>query len=157
MGDDVIAAEAAMLIRRPLAEVFQALIDPQITTRFWFTRSSGKLEAGKRVRWDWEMYSHSEDVDVDEVEENKRISMRWPAYEGDGQTRVEWTFTPRSADTTCVTVINTGFSGDTKSIAKQAIAATGGFTLVLAAMKALLEHDIELELIRDRFPDGLEP
>lgn len=145
-----------MLIRRPVADVFHALVDPEVTTRFWFTRSSGKLEAGKRVRWDWEMYGHSADVDVDVVEENERISMRWPAYEGDAQTTVEWTFTPRADGSTFVTVTNTGFTGDQEGIAKQANAATGGFTLVLAGMKAWLEHDIELTLVRDRFPEGIE-
>jgi uncharacterized protein YndB with AHSA1/START domain len=154
MGKDVIAAEAGMLIRRPVADVFQALVDPEVTTRFWFTRSSGKLEAGKRVRWDWEMYGHSADVDVEAVEENKRILMKWPAYEGGTQTTVEWTFTPRPDDTTFVAVTNTGFTGDQDAIARQAIGATAGFTLVLAGMKALLEHDIELNLVRDRFPDG---
>ncbi len=154
MGKDVIAAEAGMLILRPVADVFQALVDPEVTTRFWFTRSSGKLEAGKRVRWDWEMYGQSADVDVEAVEENKRILIKWPAYEGGTQTTVEWTLTPRPDDTTFVAVTNTGFTGDRDAIARQAIGATAGFTLVLAGMKALLEHDIELNLVRDRFPDG---
>jgi uncharacterized protein YndB with AHSA1/START domain len=103
MSKDVIAAEAGMLIRRPVAEVFEALIDPDVT-RFWFTRSSGKLEAGARVRWEWEMYGHSADVDVDVLEENERIVMRWPAYEGDAETTLEWMFTARPDNTTFVTV-----------------------------------------------------
>jgi uncharacterized protein YndB with AHSA1/START domain len=156
MDKDVIAAEAGMLIRRPVADVFEALIDPRVTTRFWFTRSTGSLEAGKSVRWDWEMYGQSADVDIDAVEQDKRILMRWPAYEGGGQTTVEWTFTPLPDNTTFITVTNTGFTGDQEAIAKQAISATGGFTLVLAGMKALLEHDLELNLVRDRFPEGVE-
>lgn len=152
----LIAAEMGMLIRRPVAEVYEALVDPELTTRFWFTRSTGRLEPGKSVRWDWEMYGHSADVDVDVVDEKERILMRWPAYEGDAQTTVEWKFTPGPEDTTFVTVTNTGFSGDQEAIARQAIDATGGFALVLAGMKALLEHDIELGLVRDRFPEGAE-
>src|SRR5262245_40098833 len=52
-------AKAEMLIRRPVAEVFQAFVDPAITTKFWFTRSSGPLEAAGRVQWEWEMYDLS--------------------------------------------------------------------------------------------------
>jgi hypothetical protein len=48
-------AKTAMLIRKPAAEVFEAFVNPDITTRFWFTKSSGRLEAGKQVQWDWEM------------------------------------------------------------------------------------------------------
>lgn len=33
-----------MLIRRPVMDVFEAFIDPDITTTFWFTKSSGRLE-----------------------------------------------------------------------------------------------------------------
>jgi uncharacterized protein YndB with AHSA1/START domain len=156
MEANVVAAESGMLIRRPVADVFQALVDPEITTRFWFTSSTGKLEAGKRIRWDWEMYGHSADVDVDAVEENERIVLRWPAYEGGGQTTVRWTFTARPDGTTFVAVSNSGFTGDADAIARQAVAATGGFTLVLAGMKALLEHGIELGLVRDRFPADLD-
>jgi hypothetical protein len=35
--------KAEMLIRRPVAEVFEAFVNPDVTTRFWFTRSSAKL------------------------------------------------------------------------------------------------------------------
>lgn len=145
-----------MLIRRPVGEVFGAVVDPDVTARFWFTRSTGKLEAGTRVRWEWEMYGHSAAVDVDEVVENERIAFRWPAYEGGGQTTVEWRFTPQGGEATFVEVVNTGFDGDDADVARQAVASTGGFTLVLAGMKAWLEHGIELGLIRDRFPDGVD-
>jgi uncharacterized protein YndB with AHSA1/START domain len=42
-----------MLIRRPVSDVFEAFVNPDITTKFWFTQSSGRLEAGKQVQWDW--------------------------------------------------------------------------------------------------------
>ena len=37
---------AQMLIRTPVAEVFEAFVDPNVTTKFWFTKSSGRLELG---------------------------------------------------------------------------------------------------------------
>jgi uncharacterized protein YndB with AHSA1/START domain len=136
--------------------VFQALIDPAVTTRFWFTHSTGKLESGKHVRWYWEMYDHAADVEVEAIEDHERISMTWPAYEGDSRTTIEWTFRPLSEDTTFVSVKNGGFVGDPSSVVKQAIDAAEGFSFVLAGMKALLEHGIELDLVRDRFPPGIE-
>ena len=33
-------ATAGMLIRRPVAEVFEAFANPAVTTRFWFRRGS---------------------------------------------------------------------------------------------------------------------
>ncbi|WP_449398004.1 hypothetical protein [Chryseobacterium wanjuense] len=43
--------EAQMLIRKPVEDVFNAFINPEVTTNFWFTKSTGKLEEGKTVTW----------------------------------------------------------------------------------------------------------
>ena len=42
MKENIPMVEAQMLIRKPVSSVFQAFIDPQITSRFWFTKSSGE-------------------------------------------------------------------------------------------------------------------
>ena len=147
-------AKAAMLIRRPVAEVFEAFVDPGITSRFWFTKGSGRLERGKQVRWDWEMYKVSADVSVKAVEPNKRILLEWSAY--GTPTTVEWIFTPRADGTTFVSITNAGFTGDADSVTGQVVSSTEGFTLVLAGAKALLEHNIRLNLVADRFPPRLE-
>jgi uncharacterized protein YndB with AHSA1/START domain len=145
-------AETAMLIRKPVSEVFEAFVNPAITSKFWFTKGSGRLEAGKQVRWDWDMYGHSVQVSVKAIEENTRIRIEWGA---DGTpTTVEWVFTSRSDNTTFVSVTNSGFGGDGDEVVKQALDSTSGFTLVLAGAKAFLEHNITLNLIADRFPDG---
>jgi uncharacterized protein YndB with AHSA1/START domain len=146
-------AKAEMLIRRPVAEVFEAFVDPAITSKFWFTQGSGPLETGKRVRWDWEMYGVSSQVDVKAIEENQRILIEWSGY--GTPTTVEWIFTPRAENETFVTVTNTGFSGDGDQVVKQAIESTEGFALVLSGLKALFEHDIVLNLVADRHPDVL--
>ncbi|HEX8036405.1 MAG TPA: SRPBCC family protein [Ktedonobacterales bacterium] len=143
-------AKAQMLIRRPVADVFAAFVDPAITSKFWFTHGSSRLEAGKQVQWDWEMYDASIQVNVKAIEENKRILIEWPGYST--PTLVEWTFTPRDEDTTFVTITNTGFTGTGDEIVKQALDATGGFTFVLAGLKAFLEHNITLNLIADHNP-----
>ena len=57
-------AKAEMLIRRPVAEVFEAFVNPAITSKFWFTKGSGRLQAVGQIRWDWEMYGHSAQVSV---------------------------------------------------------------------------------------------
>jgi uncharacterized protein YndB with AHSA1/START domain len=85
-----VVAKAEMLIRKPVAEVFAAFVDPAITSKFWFTKGSGKLEPGKTVKWDWEMYNVSADVSVTTVEPNKRIVVDWSTH--GASTTIEWTF-----------------------------------------------------------------
>jgi uncharacterized protein YndB with AHSA1/START domain len=153
MGINPPIAQAGMLIRKPVAEVFEAFVNPAITSQFWFTKGSGRLEAGKDVRWDWEMFGFSIQVKVKAIEKNARILLEWP---GDGApTTVEWVFTLRPDGATFVSIKNTGFAGDTAQMVQQALDSTEGFTLVLAGLKALLEHNVKLNLVADRFPDGL--
>ena len=81
-------ARATMLIRRPVEEVFNAFVDPNVTTKFWFSRSSGQLALGEKGTWYWDQYDVSGDVTVTALEENHRIAIEWPRP-------VEWTFTPK--------------------------------------------------------------
>lgn len=145
--------KAQMLIRKPVARVFEALVDPAITSRFWFSKGSARLEAGKQVRWDWEMYGASAEVDVKAVEENKRILIEWDGPEN--PTSVEWTFEPRGEDRTFVTVKNWGFHGDAEKTVAAALDSTGGFSFLLAGLKVFLEHGIEPRLVEDHAPDAL--
>ena len=139
-----------MLIRKPVTEVFNAFIDPAITTRFWFTNSSGKLEEGKEVQWEWEMYGASTQVQVQALEPNERILISWD----DPSCSVEWLFADRGDGTTLVSISNWGFSGSDAELSAQVIDSKGGFTTVLAGLKALLEHNVELNLIADQYPDA---
>ena len=66
-------AEAQMLIRKSISEVFEAFINPTITKNFWFTKGSDKLEINKKVIWEWEMYNVSTTVVAKEIIKNEKI------------------------------------------------------------------------------------
>ena len=144
-------ASAGMLIRRPVAEVFEAFVDPAVTRRFWFTDGSGRLEAGARVRWTWAMYGARTEVVVKAVEPDRRILIDWDV--DSEPTEVEWRFEARG-DQTWVTVENRGFSGSPEEQVGKALDSAGGFALVLAGAKIWLEHGIEPGFVVDRHPDA---
>jgi uncharacterized protein YndB with AHSA1/START domain len=146
-------ARTEMLVRRPVAEVFRAFVDPEVTSRFWFTKSSGPLEPDAEVRWEWEMYGASTTVDVKEVEEDSRILVE---RDPDSPGQVEWRFFPGEDGTTFVRITESGFGGTGDEIVTRAIDSQGGFTIVLAAAKALLEHGVELTLVADAHPEGFD-
>src|SRR5581483_2779744 len=50
--------DTGMLIRKPVAQVYEAFVNPGVTTKFWFTHGSDVLEQGREVTWIWEMYNH---------------------------------------------------------------------------------------------------
>jgi uncharacterized protein YndB with AHSA1/START domain len=89
----MLSGKAEMSIRRPVASVFEAFIDPAVTSKFWFTGGSGKLEIGKTVRWDWATYGFSLSVIAKAIEQDRRILVEW-AGAGQPPTTVEWTSRP---------------------------------------------------------------
>jgi uncharacterized protein YndB with AHSA1/START domain len=143
-------ARTRMLIRKPVATVFEAFVDPALTSRFWFSRGSGRLVTNSTVTWYWDMYGASAQVKVIAIEENRRILIEWP-------TPVEWVFAARSADATFVTITASGFSGTDDEQLTKAMDSMGGFSFLLAGCKAFLEHGVELNLSGDHHPDAWNP
>ena len=144
-----ITATAQMIIHRPVSEVFEAFADPDKMTSFWFPRASGKLEAGKEVTW----YVGTGDdapqirVRVKSAEKPHSIHVSW----GDGHhyTDVRWEFESKGDEGTIVRICESGFSGSDTEIIQAALDSTGGFNQVVTAAKALLEHDVQINVVND--------
>lgn len=96
------------------------------------------------------MYNASSQVTVKTIEPNQRILIEWSGYRA--PNTVEWVFTERADNTTFVSSTNSGFSGMGDEQVQQALDSTGGFMLVLAGLKALLEYNLRLNLVGDHFP-----
>lgn len=137
-----------MLIRRPVEEVFEAFIDPEITKNFWFTKGTGRLEVNKKITWEWEMYQFSTPVMAREILPGKKISVGW----GEPPTTVDFHFRRLTDGSTYVTINHYGFNQTGDELIRAIRDSTGGFTTVLDGLKAYLEHDIHLNLIGDKFP-----
>ena len=147
-----------MMIRRPAGDVFRAIVDPTITSKFWFTKGSGPLVVGARVQWEWEMYDMRDTVEVTQVEQDRLVRFNWGIESGDGGT-VTFTLTPLT-DGTYVDVTETDFppavTDDGDKLLGRIGQSSGGFAFVLSAMKAWLEHEIVLRLVLDHVPKDLD-
>ncbi|MEU4659987.1 SRPBCC family protein [Streptomyces sp. NPDC023723] len=139
-----------MIIRRPPAEVWEAFADPSVTTRFWYSASTGRMVPGAELRWEWAVYGACVQVRVEAVEEGRLIRFAWGNYEQ--PTVVEMVFAAHPANATFVTVTETGFQGSGDDAVGWVNDTVGGFTTVLCALKALLEHGIELGAVADHHP-----
>ena len=141
-------AKTEMLIRRHVSEVFAAFTEPEMLTKFWLAKASGRLEAGARVHWDFIVRGAQADVEVKEFERDERILLSWT-----GGDTVEFRFAPRGPQQTFVTIENTGFTGDADAVVARAVDSASGFTIVLCELKALLEHGTVMNYGPDKFPD----
>jgi uncharacterized protein YndB with AHSA1/START domain len=148
--------DVGLLIRRPPHDVFEALADPSMTTRFWYTKSSGRMIEGAELTWQWEMYGASGKVWVKAVEADRRIRFAWEGYDPSQPTTVEFLLFPYDNDFTYLRITEAGFSGDADSQTSKALDSTTGFTFLLSSLKAALEHDITLRVTMDAHPPRLQ-
>jgi len=142
-----IFVQAQMLIRKPSQEVFEAFINPEITTNFWFTKSTGKLEEGETTIWEWEMYNAKSEVRVLQIIPNQLIKTEWGLF----SNNVDYEFKEMEKGT-LVIIKSYGYSETGDALISVINDNTGGFTTVLDGCKAYLEHGINLRLIEDKFP-----
>jgi uncharacterized protein YndB with AHSA1/START domain len=145
------AAKAEMLIRKPVQEVYEAMVNPAITSKFWYTKGSARLDSGKDVRWEWEMYGASVELCAHDIQKNKFIAFNWPS-QGGIHTLVEMSFKAQDDKSTFVSISEKGWDAADKNLSTYLVGQTEGWTMVLAGLKALLEFDIALPLVADRFP-----
>lgn len=140
-----------LLIRADPPRVFEAIVNPEITTKVWYTDSTGPMVPGAALRWTWEMYGASSDVNVEEVVANERVRFTWSGYRPEHPTTVTFVLTPFDGST-LLTVTEKGFTGTGDELVRFVTDSTGGFTFLLCELKALLEHDVLLSVVRDAHP-----
>lgn len=134
---------------KPPAEVYEAVADPAILSRFFTTGGAeGRAESGATVRWDFADFPGAFPVEVLEARAPELIRLRWG---GDPEATVEpagteVTFEFNAIDggsRTEVRVTERSWR-PTKAGAAGAFGNCMGWTGMLAALKAWLEHGINL-------------
>jgi uncharacterized protein YndB with AHSA1/START domain len=132
-------------VGRPVAEVFDAVYNPEKLRRYFTTASaSGPLDEGTRVFWSFGDFPGSHPVDVKKMVPGQLIVFEWGSDEGDGNhTRVEITFEAVDARTTLVGITESGWHETPKGLT----ASYGncmGWSQMLCCLKAFVEHGINL-------------
>lgn len=140
--------ETQMLIRKPIHSVFEAFIDPKITSKFWFSSATASLEQGKTVEWTWEKYQVSAKVQVTKIIANELIQIQW----GEPTSTVDFIFEAINGNQTYLRIQNYNIPLQGDELMQFVIDSTGGFTTVVDSLKAYLEHGIQLHLVQDKFP-----
>ena len=129
-----------MLIRRPVADVFDAFVNPDTITRFWLESTTGPLAKGAQVRWRFMVPGATETVTVTGFEDKKRIAFEW----SDGN-RVNMVFEAHGNGATHLAVEVTDLENES-AVGN----TTEGFSIVLCDLKTLLESGRSANLVRDK-------
>jgi uncharacterized protein YndB with AHSA1/START domain len=134
--------QVQLKIRRPVSQVFDAVVDPKKLTGYFVKTSSGPLAEGVTVKWKFAEVPQPVDVLVHEVLEDERIVFEWQA-EGGARTRVVMMFQPLGDQDTMVQISESGWRSDPESI-KASYGNAGGWMHMMCCMEGYLEYGINL-------------
>lgn len=145
-------------IAKPVEQVFEAVADPdQLSNYFTTGGAKGRLETGATVTWDFADFPGAFPVEVVEVVPNEKIVLKWEANEGalsDGEeamnsqagymTTVTMEFAPLDGNSrTLITIAEEGWRETEKGL-KASYGNCQGWSQMMCAMKAWVEHGINL-------------
>ena len=131
-------SKASLQIQKPIAEVFQGIVDPNIMTKYFISESSGPMETGKELLWKFPEFVDRYPVKDIIIETNLSISFVW-----DPETKVTITLEELPDKSTLVKVKESDKDLNENNL-KWALSNSSGWANFLACLKAYLEYGINL-------------
>jgi uncharacterized protein YndB with AHSA1/START domain len=141
MKNQMLEVKAALQILRPANEVFEAIIDPLKMSNYFISKSSGRMEEGKKIVWRFPEFDMEFPVRIGKIEKEKYISFFWDV---DGiELLTEISLASRAGNSTLVNITEKSRKNDEAGI-KWLMGNTEGWANFLACLKAYLEYGINL-------------
>lgn len=134
--------KTALKVRRNRHDAFEAIVDPDQMSHYFISKSTGRIEEGANLIWQFPEFDMEFPVRVDEVRPDEFISWYWKDPEGN-ETKVEVTLRTMDDASTFVTVIEKSRDNNEKGI-QWLKSNTEGWANFLASLKAWLEYGINL-------------
>ncbi len=139
-----VTVEVEDVVARPVAAVFEAIVDPAKMAQYFISRGSARLESGKQVTWEWSDVGTTLPIEVREVVADKKVSFLWTAT---GTPTVVTLALEPDGERTKITATEIPFELSEEAAAR-AIGQTRGWTDFCCCLKACLQHGINLRVGR---------
>lgn len=134
--------KVSIQIQKPIHDVFEAIVDPVKMANYFISTSTGRMEEGQKLIWQFPEFVMDIPVRVGKVETDKYVSFYWPGEDGE-ELFVEMHLKAEENHSTIITVTEKEKQNDAAGI-KWLQGNTEGWTNFLACMKAYLEYGINL-------------
>ncbi|MFA5047089.1 MAG: SRPBCC domain-containing protein [Paludibacter sp.] len=131
-------AKATIQIQKPIAEVFEGIVNPEKMTNYFISASNGRMETGKELIWKFPEFNDECPVKEIKIVANQSVSFVW-----DKETLVKIELESLPDKSTLVKVTEDGKTYNEDNL-KWLIGNTEGWANFLACMKAYLEYGIQL-------------
>ena len=134
--------KVSLNIQKPVSDVFEAIINPDKMSKYFIRSSSGRIEEGKTIYWQFPEFDKKIPVRVDKIDKDKYISYYWNDVDGK-KILAEMTLIPKENNSTFIVVTEKSRENDEAGIQWLKV-NTEGWANFLACLKAYLEYGINL-------------
>lgn len=141
MTIDKLEIKVALQISKPIEVVFEAIVNPEKMTNYFISKSSGVMEEGKELIWNFPEFNMDYPIRVGKIEKNKYVSYYWEVDKE--ELFVEILLESQKNGSTLVTVSEKEMPHNEKGL-KWLSANSFGWSNFLACLKAYLEYNINL-------------
>jgi uncharacterized protein YndB with AHSA1/START domain len=141
MKPEILEINVAMQISKPIQEVFEAIVNPEKMSHYFISKSSGIMEEGKKLIWNFPEFDFDCPIRVGKIEKDKYISYYWSM--DDIELLVEITMITKENNSTLVLISEKSRDNDEAGI-KWLSGNSFGWSNFLACLKAYLEFGINL-------------
>ena len=138
-----VAFQVQLKIRKPVAEVFEAVRDERKLTGYFVQNASGPFATGATLTWKFDEAPEPFPVQVREVVKNEKIVFDWPTADPKVLTRVTMTFKVIDAANTMVQIAEGGWDNTPDGL-RQSHDNAGGWMHMMVCLKGYLEYGINL-------------
>lgn len=134
-------------IKRPVADVFEAIVSSDKMKKYFLDGASSDLVEGREITWRWDHYGENP-VTVRKIVQNELIELAIDSREWDKtkneayEVRVIFEF-EELEDGTMLSISEAGWKTDADGL-KGSHDNCGGWTHMAMCLKAYLEHGIDL-------------
>ena len=141
MTKEKLDIKVAMQIQKPIHQVFDAIINPDKMSYYFISKSTGMMEDGAELIWNFPEFEADYPIRVDKIEKDKYISFYWTIDEI--ELLVEITLTERENNTTLITITEKSRDNDAKGL-NWLSGNSFGWANFLTCLKGYLEYRINL-------------
>jgi uncharacterized protein YndB with AHSA1/START domain len=131
----------AIQIQKPAFEVFEAIVDPTHMGQYFISKSSGKMEEGKSLVWNFPEFDADAPVRVGKIVANELITFYWEINQVEVEVEMQLEQKPDGSTVVCITEKEMDNNDAGINWLK---GNTEGWSNFLACLKAYMEYGINL-------------
>lgn len=131
----------AMQIQRPVHQVYETIVNPEIMSNYFISKSSGLMEEGNELIWNFPEFDGDYPVRIGRMIKDEYISFYW--FVDDIEHLVEMNLTEKENNSTLVNISEKSRDNDEQGL-KWLSGNSFGWANFLTCLKGYIEYKINL-------------